>query len=41
MFYWYLPAIIVDFLGQSSQRGGKAVGSNVRLLDEEAILAQT
>jgi len=29
---------MVDFLGQSSHRLGKAVGSNVWLFDEEAVL---
>jgi hypothetical protein len=31
--------MIVDFLGQSSHLGGKAVGSNVCLFDEDAIVA--
>jgi hypothetical protein len=31
--------MIVDNLGQSSHRGGKAVGSNGWLFDEEAMFA--
>jgi hypothetical protein len=38
MFDWYILAMIVDFLGQSSHRGGRAVGSNFWLFDEEAAL---
>lgn len=37
MNYCHIPAIMVDFLGQSSHRGGNAFGSYGREFDDEAI----